>query len=212
MICRRAALELEDGDVVNLGFGMPLGVANFIPPDVDVLLQSENGCFRFGPTPRLGHQDSDTANAGSMPITLLPGASVFDLCTSFGIIRGGHVTTAILGALEVDEEGSIANWSMPGRSPGMGGAMDLVAGARNIIAILQHTDKNGESKVLKRCTLPLTGKGAVRVVITDKAVFEVTPTGLLLKELVPDLDPEGLRLITQASFTVAPNLRVYRLA
>ena len=211
MICRRAALELEDGDVVNLGFGMPLGVANFIPPAVDVLLQSENGCFRFGPTPRLGHQDSDTANAGSMPITLLPGASVFDLCTSFGIIRGGHVTTAILGALEVDEEGSIANWSMPGRSPGMGGAMDLVAGARKIIAILQHTDKNGESKVLKRCTLPLTGKGTVRVIITDKAVFEVTPEGLLLKELVPDLDPEGLRLITHASFTVAPDLRPYRL-
>ena len=210
MICRRAALELQDGDVVNLGFGMPLGVANAIPPGKDVLLQSENGCFRFGPTPRLGQQDSDTANAGSMPITLQPGAAVFDLCTSFGIIRGGHVTTAILGALEVDEEGSIANWSMPGRSPGMGGAMDLVAGARRIIAILQHTDKNGEPKVLRRCTRPLTGKGAVQVFITDKAVFEVTPTGLVLKELVPDLDPENLRQMTEAAFTVAPDLSVYR--
>lgn len=212
MISRRAALEFQDGELVNLGFGMPMGVVNFIPKDRDVTLQSENGCVLFGPTPKLGKQDSDTANAGSMPITLKPGAAVFDLFTSFGIIRGGHVNSAVLGALEVDQEGNIANWSMPGRSPGMGGAMDLVAGARKIIAILQHTDKTGDSKVLKRCTLPLTGKGAVKVIITDKAVFEVTPTGLVLKELIPGLDVEGLRQITEADFTVDPDLCEYRLA
>jgi len=212
MISRRAALELQDGEVVNLGFGMPLAVVNFIPKDRDVLLQSENGCFLFGPTPRLGHQDSDTANAGSMPITLRPGASVFDLATSFGIIRGGHVDCAILGALEVDQEGSIANWSVPGRAPGMGGAMDLVAGARRIIAILLHTDKTGEAKVLKRCTLPLTGKGAVDVIITDKAVFQVAPEGLVLTELAEGMTLEGLKAITQAEFSVAPELRAYRLA
>ena len=212
MISRRAALELQDGEVVNLGFGMPMGVANFIPKDRNILLQSENGCFLFGPTPRLGEQDSDVANAGSMPITLKPGASVFDLFTSFGIIRGGHVSSAILGALEVDQEGNIANWSMPGRSPGMGGAMDLVAGARKIIAILQHTDKTGASKVLRRCTLPLTGKGAVKVIITDKAVFEVTPGGLVLKELAPGLTEGDLRGLTDAEFTVSPSLREYQLA
>jgi 3-oxoacid CoA-transferase B subunit len=146
-----------------------------------------------------------------MPITLMPGASVFDMVQSFGIIRGGHVDSAILGALEVDQEGNIANWSVPGRSPGMGGAMDLVAGARRIIAILQHTDKAGNPKVLKRCTLPLTGKGAVAMIITDKAVFEVTPGGLVLKEKVSDLTVEGLRAITGADFTVAPELRDYQL-
>jgi 3-oxoacid CoA-transferase B subunit len=212
MICRRAALELKDGEVVNLGFGMPTGVANFIPKTRTIVLQSENGCLMFGPTPKLGEQDSDTANAGSMPITLRPGASVFDLFTSFGIIRGGHVTSAILGALEVDQEGNIANWSIPGRSPGMGGAMDLVAGARKIIAILQHTDKTGASKILKTCSLPLTGKGAVKVIITDKAVFEVAPQGLVLKELAAGLTESELRKITEADFTVSPELCDYRLA
>ena len=210
-ICRRAALELQDGEVVNLGFGMPLGVADRIPADRSVLLQSENGCFLFGPTPKLGQQDSDTANAGSMPITLKPGASVFDLATSFGIIRGGHVTSAILGALEVDQEGSIANWKMPGRSPGMGGAMDLVAGARRIIAILQHTDKSGASKILKRCTLPLTGKCAVDLIITERAVFEVTPDGLVARELAEGMTEGDLRAITEADFTLAPDWRPYRL-
>jgi 3-oxoacid CoA-transferase B subunit len=212
MISRRAALELQDGEVVNLGFGMPMAVVNFIPKDRNVVLQSENGCFLFGPTPRLGQQDSDVANAGSMPITLRPGASVFDFATSFGIIRGGHVSSAVLGALEVDQEGSIANWSMPGRSPGMGGAMDLVAGARKIIAVLLHADKSGASKVMKQCSLPLTGKGVVKVIITDKAVFQVTPGGLVLKELVADLSVEGLRSITEADFTIAPDLSEYRLA
>jgi 3-oxoacid CoA-transferase B subunit len=212
MISRRAALELMDGEVVNLGFGMPMAVVNFIPKDRDVVLQSENGCFLFGPTPRLGQQDSDVANAGSMPITLKPGASVFDFATSFGIIRGGHVSSAVLGALEVDQEGNIANWSLPGRSPGMGGAMDLVAGARKIIAVLLHTDKAGASKVLKKCTLPLTGKGAVKVIITDKAVFQVTPEGLVLEEIVAGMSVDELKQITEAEFTTALDVREYRLA
>jgi 3-oxoacid CoA-transferase B subunit len=210
MIARRAALELQDGDVVNLGFGLPLAVAEHIPQERQVILQSENGCIHFGPAPRLGEQDSDVTNAGTQPITLRPGACVFDLATSFAIIRGGHVTATILGALEVDQEGNIANWSMPGRSPGMGGAMDLVAGARRTIALLQHTDRTGAPKVLKRCTLPLTGKGAVSMIITDKAVFEVTPRGLLLKEVVPGLTVADLRAITGAEFTVAPDLKAFQ--
>jgi len=212
MISRRAALELADGEVVNLGFGMPMAVVNYLPKDLNVVLQSENGCLMFGPTPRLGQQDSDLGNAGSMPITLKPGASIFDFATSFGIIRGGHVSSAILGALEVDQEGNIANWSMPGRSPGMGGAMDLVVGARRIIAVLQHTDKAEAPKVLKRCTLPLTGKGVVKVIITDRAVFQVTPEGLVLEEIVAGMSVDELRRITEAEFSVAPGLCEYRLA
>lgn len=211
MIARRAALELSDGEVVNLGFGMPMAVANFIPKEVEVVLQSENGCLVFGPTPKLGQQDSDVGNSGSMPITLLTGSSVFDIATSFGIIRGGHVDTAILGALEVDQNGGIANWSMPGRSPGMGGAMDLVTGARKIVAILQHNDKKGGSKILKECTLPLTAKSVVDVIITDKAVFNVTPDGLVLKEIVPGLSADDIKTITDADFTVASDLCEYRI-
>ncbi len=214
-IARRAALELADGEVVNLGFGMPTAVANHIPEGVDVILQSENGCLMFGPTPALGEQDADVANAGGQPITLLPGASIFDLATSFGIIRGGHVDTTILGALEVDQEGCIANWAMPvapGKySPGMGGAMDLVGGARKVVAVLQHADKKGRSKVLKKCTLPITGKGVLKTIITEKAVFEVTPTGLVLTEIVADTTPDELRAITDADFVVSPDLCEYRL-
>ena len=203
IIARRAALEISNGEVVNLGFGMPMAVVNYLPKDMEVTLQTENGAFLIGPTPKLGYQDADTANAGSMPLTLKPGASVFDLATSFSFIRGGHVNTAILGALEVDQHGNIANWAMPGSSPGMGGAMDLVAGAPKIVAILQHCNKNGESKVLKQCTLPLTGKGAVKVIVTDKAVFDVTEKGLVLREVAPGVTVEEIRQITEAEFTVA---------
>jgi 3-oxoacid CoA-transferase B subunit len=214
-IARRAALELADGEVVNLGFGMPTAVANHIPEGVDVILQSENGCLMFGPTPALGEQDADVANAGGQPITLLPGASIFDLATSFGIIRGGHVDTTILGALEVDQEGCIANWAMPvapGKySPGMGGAMDLVGGARKVVAVLQHNDKKGRSKVLKKCSLPITGKGVLKTIITEKAVFEVTPTGLVLTEIVAETTPDELRAMTDADFVVSPDLCEYRL-
>ncbi|MDY0241127.1 MAG: 3-oxoacid CoA-transferase subunit B [Rhodospirillaceae bacterium] len=215
LIARRAALELADGEIVNLGFGMPTEVANHVPAGVNVVLQSENGCLMFGPTPVLGKQDADIGNAGGQPITLLPGASIFDLATSFCIIRGGHVDTTILGALEVDQEGSIANWAMPvapGKySPGMGGAMDLVTGAHKVVAVLQHNDKKGGSKVLKKCSLPVTGKGVLKTIITEKAVFDVTPQGLVLKEIAEGLTPETLRDVTDADFTVDPGLCRYRL-
>lgn len=216
MIARRAALELEDGAVVNLGFGMPTAAANFIPQGINVILQTENGALCFGPTPKLGSQDADIANAGGQPISLLPGASIFDSSVSFGIIRGGHVDATILGALEVDQEGNIANWAMPvapGKyAPGMGGAMDLVTGARKVVAILQHVDKKGSSKVMKKCSLPLTGKGVVDVIITDKAVFNVTPQGLVLKEIVPGVTVDEVKAITEAAFTVSADLCEYRLA
>lgn len=215
MIARRAALELSDGEVVNLGFGMPTAVANYIPPGVDVILQSENGCLLFGPTPKQGQQDADDGNAGGQPISLQPGASIFDLTTSFSIIRGGHVDTTILGALEVDQQGNIANWAMPiapGKySPGMGGAMDLVGGARKVVATLQHNDKKGASKVLKECQLPLTGKGVVDVIITDKAVFAVSAAGLVLKEVASGFTVADIRELTEADFTVGDDLCEYRL-
>lgn len=209
-LARRAALEVSNTEIVNLGFGMPLAVADYIPKGVEVVLQSENGCLMTGPTPALGEQDANNGNAGGMPITLLKGASIFDIATSFGIIRGGHVNTAILGALEVDQTGNIANWSMPGRSPGMGGAMDLVVGAKKIVVIIQHIDKNGNSKVLKECRLPLTGKGVVDVIITEQAVFHVTPAGLVLKEAADGKTPDDIRKITEAEFTVAPDFCEYR--
>jgi 3-oxoacid CoA-transferase B subunit len=215
IIAQRAALELADGEVVNLGFGIPTAVANHIPKGINIILQSENGCLMFGPTPRLGRQDADVANAGGQPISLLPGASVFDLSVSFSIIRGGHVDTTILGALEVDQQGNIANWAMPvapGRyAPGMGGAMDLVGGARKVVAVLQHADKHGRSKVLKQCSLPLTGRAAVDVIITDKAVFRVTPEGLLLTEVLAGLTVDDIRSMTDADFQVAPDLCEYRV-
>jgi 3-oxoacid CoA-transferase B subunit len=210
-MARRAALEFTDGDTVNLGFGMPMAVANYIPQGVNVVLETENGALGMGPTPRLGNQDSDNGNAGGMPISLVTGASIFDACTSFGIIRGGHVDAAILGALEVDQEGNLANWSMPKRSPGMGGAMDLVTGARKIIIMMQHNDKNGGSKILKKCTLPLTGVGVVDVIVTEKAVFHVTAEGLVLKEKVSDITVEELKANTDAEFTVAEDICQYRL-
>jgi len=194
---------------------MPTAVANYIPQGVNVILQSENGCLLFGPTPKLGQQDADVANAGGQPISLLPGASIFDLSTSFCIIRGGHVDTTILGALEVDQEGNIANWAMPiapGRySPGMGGAMDLVGGARKVVATLQHNDKKGTSKVMKKCSLPLTGKGVLDVIITEKAVFHVSEGGLILKEVAAGLTAEDIRAMTEAEFTVAADLCEYRI-
>lgn len=215
-ICRRAALELTDGAVVNLGFGMPTGVADVIPKGVNVILQSENGCLMMGPTPKKGQQSANNGNAAGFPITLLAGASVFDAIISFGIIRGGHVDATILGALEVDQEGSIANWGMELSkglySPGPGGAMDLVASARKVIAVLQHTDKKGESKIRKKCQLNITGKACVDVIITEKAVFHVKDGKLLLKEVAGGLSVDDIRAITEAEFAVAPDLCDYRQA
>ena len=214
VIARRAAKELRNGQVVNLGIGIPTGVANYLPEGVQLVLQSENGCLMFGPSPSLGEQDADVANAGGQPITLLPGAAVFDLITSFGIIRGGFVDATVLGALEVDQEGSIANWARPlapGRyTPGMGGAMDLLAGARRVIVTLQHSSKSG-SKILKKCTLPITGRGVVDVIVTEKAVFEVTPEGLVLTEVLEGLTVDDIRAITEADFTVSDALCAYQV-
>ena len=214
LIARRAAKELRNGQVVNLGIGIPTGVANYLPQDVQLVLQSENGCLMFGPTPSLGQQDADTANAGGQPITLLPGAAVFDLITSFGIIRGGYVDATILGALEVDQEGSIASWARPlapGKyTPGMGGAMDLVEGARKVIVTLLHSTKSG-SKILKKCSLPVTGRGVVDMIVTEKAVFQVSPDGLVLTEILDGLTVDDIRAITDADFTVSDDLLAYQV-
>ena len=212
IIARRAALEVSNGEIVNLGFGMPLKVADYIPRDVSVILQSENGCLMMGPTPKRGEENADNGNAGGMPLTLLKGASIFDISTSFGIIRGGHVNTTVLGALEVAQKGDLANWSMPGRSPGMGGAMDLVVGAKKVVAILQHTDKQGNSKILKECSLPITGQAVVDVIITEQAVFNVTPEGLVLIEAIAGKTPEDIKAITDADFTVSPDFCEYRMS
>ncbi|MGA2733238.1 MAG: 3-oxoacid CoA-transferase subunit B [Syntrophobacteraceae bacterium] len=215
MIARRAALELEDGAVVNLGIGIPTAVANYIPEGVEVTMHAENGVLAYGATPEVGRQDPDVFNAGAQPITLLPGAAIFDLSTSFGIIRGGHVDTVILGTLEVDQKGNLANWArelVPGKyGPGMGGAMELVSKARKVVVVTQHNVKNGESKILKECTLPLTGKGVVNVIVTEKAVFNVTPQALVLKEIAPGITVGELRAITDAEFIVAEDLCEYRL-
>jgi 3-oxoacid CoA-transferase B subunit len=214
-IARRAALELDDGAVVNLGIGMPTAVANYIPKGVEVIMHAENGVLSYGATPVVGDQDPDVFNAGAQPITLLPGAAICDLATSFGIIRGGHVDAVILGTLEVDQHGNLANWARelaPGRlGPGMGGAMELVSKARKVVVVTQHTVKGKVSKILKDCTLPLTGKGVVNVIITEKAVFHVTPEGLVLKEMAPGMTVEEMRAITAADFTVADDLCEYRL-
>jgi len=215
MIARRAAIELSDGHVVNLGYGVPTAVANYLPANVELILQSENGCLLFGPTPNLGDEDPDVANAGAQPISLMPGAAVFDLATSFSIIRGGYVDATVLGALEVDQEGNIANWAMPlapGKlAPGMGGAMDLLVGARKVVATLLHSSKRG-SKILKRCRLPITAKGVVDVIITEKAVFEVTRDGLVLTEILEGLTVDDIRSITEADYVVAENVGLYQLS
>ena len=214
MIARRAAKELSNGEVVNLGFGIPTSVANFVPEGVEVLLESENGALVFGGAPKDGEEDPDIGNAGGLPITMTLGSACFDEATSFCIIRGGHVDTTILGALEVDQDGSIANWATPvapGKwSPGMGGAMDLVMGAKKVIATLIHTVK-GSPKILKKCSLPITGKGCVSKIITEKCVFEVTPKGLLLIELAEGVTIDEVRACTEAEFAVATEVKPYQL-
>jgi len=202
-IARRIAEEFKDGMVINLGFGMPTEAANFIPEGVNVILQTENGGLMFGPKPKRGESDPDLGNAGGQPITMLPGACVFDMATSFGIIRGGHVDATVLGALEVDQDGNIANWKIPGKFiPGMGGGMDLLIGAKKVIAALSHTDKEGNSKILKKCSLPLSAAHAVDLIITDKAVMEVTKAGLVLKELAPGVTIEEVLSCTDAELII----------
>lgn len=202
-IAKRIAQELQNGWYVNLGIGIPTLVANYIPEGIDVEFQSENGILGMGPFPYEGEEDADMINAGKQTVTLLKGASIFDSSTSFAMIRGQHVQLTVLGAMEVSENGDIANWKIPGRMvKGMGGAMDLVASAENIIVAMMHTNKAGESKILKKCTLPLTGVGCVKKVVTNMAVLDVTPKGFKLIERAPGVTVEDIQKSTEGTLIV----------
>lgn len=207
-IAERIAEEVQDGFTVNLGIGIPTWVANFIPSNKNVMLQSENGLLGMGPFPKAGLEDADLINAGKQTITATKGASFFSSADSFAMIRGGHINLTVLGAMEVDQEGSIANWMVPGKMiKGMGGAMDLVAGAKNVIVAMQHTDKEGNSKLRSKCTLPLTGVRCIKKIVSDFGVIDITPSGFVLLEFAPDMTAEQVLKATEGKMTIHPECK-----